>query len=205
MDDGTGDFIRNAGLICGGGYSETDHNCSVSDLIWRGGIGPAYLLAGDDSYQSAARGSSGNWNDIAQSGDPGKYRNGGRVRADDNRDLFGRSSQCGTVILWPAVCGSFFLGDSGLSKKEEETGDTLYTVSVFGVSDHDIGGRIMKGSMTVEAVFVVSLLLLVILWVMKETILLYQQVVETAASCCLDAGNAASAFRKIFWVKEMLP
>lgn len=63
----------------------------------------------------------------------------------------------------------------------------------------------MKGSMTVEAVFVMSLLLLVIMWILKESITMYQQTVETAMRNGMSAQEAVSLFRKIFFVKEVIP
>lgn len=63
----------------------------------------------------------------------------------------------------------------------------------------------MKGSMTVEAVFVISLLLLVIMWILKESITMYQQTVETAMQNRMNAQEAISLFRKIFFVKGVIP
>ena len=63
----------------------------------------------------------------------------------------------------------------------------------------------MKGSMTVEAVFVMSVLLLVFLWVMKMAIGLYQQTVETAMVEWLDAQEAVALFRDIFYFIENIP
>ncbi len=63
----------------------------------------------------------------------------------------------------------------------------------------------MKGSMTVEAVFVMSIILLVILWIMRTAILMYQQTVEGAMLEGLAIETAADTFRRIFFVKERLP
>lgn len=63
----------------------------------------------------------------------------------------------------------------------------------------------MKGSMTVEAVFVMSIILMIIFWIMKSAIGLYQQTVETAMIDWINIENAADTFRKIFFARELLP
>lgn len=62
----------------------------------------------------------------------------------------------------------------------------------------------MKGSFTVEAVFVISVLLLIILWIMKQTIFLYQETVETAGRDWIYLENVANAFRKLSLGRELL-
>ena len=62
----------------------------------------------------------------------------------------------------------------------------------------------MKGSFTVEAAFVISLLLLIILWIMKQTIFLYQETIEVASQDCIDLENVANTFRQLFLKKELL-
>ncbi len=63
----------------------------------------------------------------------------------------------------------------------------------------------MKGSMTVEAVFVISMILMIIFWIMKSAINLYQQTLETAALDWIRIESAADTFRKIFFARELLP
>lgn len=63
----------------------------------------------------------------------------------------------------------------------------------------------MKGSMTVEAVFVMSIILMIIFWIMKSAIGLYQQTVEIAATDWVAIEGAADTFRKIFFARELLP
>lgn len=62
----------------------------------------------------------------------------------------------------------------------------------------------MKGSMTVEAVFVISLLLLIILWIMKETIFLYQETIEITAREWINLQSMADTFRRLFQGKALL-
>ena len=60
----------------------------------------------------------------------------------------------------------------------------------------------MKGSITVEAVFVISLLLLIILWIMQETIFLYEETVNIANKDRIYLENMADIFRRFFFMKE---
>lgn len=62
----------------------------------------------------------------------------------------------------------------------------------------------MKGSMTIEAVLVISLLMLIIMWLMWASIDLYQQTVETAGIDWVNAEGAPGAFRKSFFLRELL-
>lgn len=55
----------------------------------------------------------------------------------------------------------------------------------------------MKGSMTVEAVFVMSLVLLVILWILKTAIEMYQLSVGIAALEWLEPQETADTFRNL--------
>lgn len=57
----------------------------------------------------------------------------------------------------------------------------------------------MKGSITVEAVFVISFVLLIILWMMKETIFLYEETVTIARKDWMDLENMADTFRRLFF------
>lgn len=63
----------------------------------------------------------------------------------------------------------------------------------------------MKGSMTVEAVFVITLILLIIVWIMQETISLYQETMELAEKGWLEIEKVSTIFRGIFMGKEVLP
>lgn len=63
----------------------------------------------------------------------------------------------------------------------------------------------MKGSMTVEAVFVMSMILMIILWIMKSAIGLYQRTVEITTIDWVNIEIAADTFRKIFFARELLP
>lgn len=63
----------------------------------------------------------------------------------------------------------------------------------------------MKGSMTVEAVFVMSIILMIIFWIMKSAIGLYQQTVEITMIDWVSIENAADIFRGIFFARELLP
>lgn len=63
----------------------------------------------------------------------------------------------------------------------------------------------MKGSMTVEAVFVMSIILMIIFWIMKSAIGLYQQTVEITMIDWVNIENAADIFRGIFFAGELLP
>lgn len=62
----------------------------------------------------------------------------------------------------------------------------------------------MKGSMTVEAVFVMSLVLLVIMWILKTAIEMYQLSVGMATLEWLDAQEAVNTFRKLSLLRENL-
>lgn len=62
----------------------------------------------------------------------------------------------------------------------------------------------LRGSLTVEAVFVMSLILLIILWIMKAAITMYQETIDTAVQNRVNVENAADTFRKLFLVKELL-
>ena len=63
----------------------------------------------------------------------------------------------------------------------------------------------MKGSITVEAVLVVSVVLLLLMWVMQTGIALYRQTVTVAELEWIDAKEAIAIFRKSFVIKEMVP
>lgn len=62
-----------------------------------------------------------------------------------------------------------------------------------------------KGSMTVEAALVMSLMLFVIMWLMQASISMYQQTMETAGIDWIDISEAALEFRNIHYLKELLP
>ncbi len=62
-----------------------------------------------------------------------------------------------------------------------------------------------KGSITVEAAFVFSLILLVILWILKTAIGLYQETLDTALIDKMNIEGLADSFRRLFFVKELLP
>lgn len=59
--------------------------------------------------------------------------------------------------------------------------------------------------MTVEAVFVMSFVLLVILWIMNTAIEMYQETVETAMVRWIEIDDTAGTFRRIFFIGELLP
>lgn len=65
--------------------------------------------------------------------------------------------------------------------------------------------RMCQGSMTVEAVFVMTALLVILMWILQKTIAMYQQTVETSAIQWIEIEGAADRFRMIFWGKEWLP
>lgn len=52
-----------------------------------------------------------------------------------------------------------------------------------------------KGSMTVEAALVMSLVLLILMGCMKETITLYQRVAERAGVCWVELADIDREFR----------
>ena len=62
-----------------------------------------------------------------------------------------------------------------------------------------------KGSITVEAAFVFSLILLVILWILKTAIGLYQETLDTVLIDKMNIEGLADSFRRLFFVKELLP
>ena len=62
-----------------------------------------------------------------------------------------------------------------------------------------------KGSITVEAVFVIIIILLVILWILKTAIGLYQETLDTALIDRMNIEGLADTFRKLSFVKELLP
>lgn len=61
-----------------------------------------------------------------------------------------------------------------------------------------------RASLTVEASFVVTIVLIAILWIMQASIELYQQTVETAALEWLDTEQAANRFRQMYLIKEVV-
>lgn len=61
-----------------------------------------------------------------------------------------------------------------------------------------------RASLTVEASFVVPMVLIVILWIMRASIELYQQTAETATLEWMDTGQTADRFRQMYLVKEVV-
>lgn len=61
----------------------------------------------------------------------------------------------------------------------------------------------MKGSFTIEAALVMSIILLVLGQVMHQTIELYKQVEETAKECEIDDMKPVTVFRNIQWLYEI--
>ena len=64
---------------------------------------------------------------------------------------------------------------------------------------------ICRASITVEAVFVMALILAVLMWIMEAAIGMYRQVAEAAEWNWLDIRDAARDFRLIYFRKEWLP
>ena len=64
---------------------------------------------------------------------------------------------------------------------------------------------ISRASMTVEAVFVMALVLVVLMWIMEAAIGMYRQVAEAAKWNWLDIQDTARDFRLIYFGKEWLP
>ena len=60
-----------------------------------------------------------------------------------------------------------------------------------------------QGSMTVEAVFVLSVLLVILMWLMREAIAMYQQTVALTQDRWLDIIKAAELFRMISMGREV--
>ena len=54
----------------------------------------------------------------------------------------------------------------------------------------------MKGSITVEAALVLSIVLMVIMWTMELTIGLYEQTVESTLKSWIDAAETIRLFRQ---------
>ena len=52
----------------------------------------------------------------------------------------------------------------------------------------------MRGSMTIEAVFVITLLLVIIMWIMSAAISLHGQAIETSRIEWIRAEETAEAF-----------
>lgn len=65
--------------------------------------------------------------------------------------------------------------------------------------------RKLQGSMTVEAVFVMGLILLVMLWMMKAAIGLYLQTAELAQESQPLWEDTAGIFRRLFFIGKGLP
>lgn len=59
-----------------------------------------------------------------------------------------------------------------------------------------------RGSFTVEAVFVVSILVIVLVWIMKEALFLYQLVVNSGAELWLETDRLSALFRTICHIRE---
>ena len=64
---------------------------------------------------------------------------------------------------------------------------------------------ISRASITVEAVFVMALILVVLMWIMEAAIGMYRQVAEAAKWNWLDIRDAARDFRLIYFGKDWLP
>ncbi len=64
--------------------------------------------------------------------------------------------------------------------------------------------RMKDGSMTVEAVFVMAVLLLTFMWIMSEAIALYQQSADIKREW-VDLKELAERFRVIEMGKKLLP
>lgn len=72
---------------------------------------------------------------------------------------------------------------------------------------HLLRGSIKKearASLTVEASFVVPMVLIVILWIMQASIELYQQTEAMAEVEWLDTEQAADRFRQMYLIKEIV-
>lgn len=65
--------------------------------------------------------------------------------------------------------------------------------------------RMSQGSMTVEAVFVMTVLLVILMWIMLKMITMHQQTVETAEVQWIEIKGAADRFRVISFGKELVP
>lgn len=65
--------------------------------------------------------------------------------------------------------------------------------------------QMSRGSMTVEAVFVMTLVLVILMWILQKTIVLHQQAVETAGLQWIEIREAADRFRMIFLGREWFP
>lgn len=61
-----------------------------------------------------------------------------------------------------------------------------------------------RASLTVEASFVVPMVLIVILWIMQASIELYQQTEATAEVEWLDIEQATDRFRQMYLIKEIV-
>lgn len=62
----------------------------------------------------------------------------------------------------------------------------------------------MRGSMTIEAVFVITLLLVIIMWIMSAAISLHGQAIETSRIEWIRAEETAEAFRRNSFLKGFL-
>lgn len=61
-----------------------------------------------------------------------------------------------------------------------------------------------RASLTVEASFVVPMVLIVLLWIMQASIELYQQTAETTELEWLDTEQTAERFRQMYFIKEIM-
>ena len=61
-----------------------------------------------------------------------------------------------------------------------------------------------RGSMTVEAVFVMAILLLIFLWIMHQAIEMYEQTSALVKPDWIEVEGAAQRFRMIFLGKELI-
>lgn len=61
-----------------------------------------------------------------------------------------------------------------------------------------------KGSLTVEAVFVMAAILFVLTWIMKGAITMYQETAELAAVEWVDMSSTSERFRMMWLMQKML-
>lgn len=61
----------------------------------------------------------------------------------------------------------------------------------------------MKGSFTIEAALVLTVILLILGWLMQQTVVLYKQVEETAIEREIDAIKPVEVFRQIQWLHQI--
>lgn len=64
-------------------------------------------------------------------------------------------------------------------------------------------GRLEKGSITIEAVFVIAIILLIFMWIMSEAIVMYQQASAIKREW-VDLRGIAERFRMLEMGKELL-